>query len=183
MLKKCHLRGKITGQDIFTCLKNVAYIIRLKLNVGECFLLAPFSWNNPNNISILNTCRYNFLRTCYWLWIANEVCLCQSGCVWRKDGIETPNNVKPEAKTLNQSPPDIDMTPNSQGEQSFILMLYVFLCLHVVKGLIKDELFIAYCSLSILRFVPLKFGKECAQEDPQHCRPKWALVNYRVNLI
>ncbi len=83
---------------------------------------------------------------------------------------------------LTKVPQTLNMTPNSQGEQSFILLLYVFLCLHVVKGLIKDELFIAYCSLSILRFVPLKFGKECAQEDPQHCRPK-DLYSNRHRLI
>lgn len=81
-----------------------------------------------------------------------------------------PNDVNPEAKTL-KVPQTLNMTPNSWWEQSFALLLYMFLCLHVVKGLIKDELFIAYCSLSILRFVPLQFGKECAQEDPHHCRP------------
>lgn len=88
--------------------------------------------------------------------------MCQDVCEVMMALKPMPNDVNPEAKT------DTEHDSKQRGEQSFALLLYMFLCLHVVKGLIKDELFIAYCSLSVLRFVPLQFGKECAQEDPHH---------------
>lgn len=100
------------------------------LNVGVCFLLAPFSLNNPNNISILNTYRYNFLRTTYGPCMANEVCLCvcdsQDVCEGKMALKPMPNDVKPEAKTLNQSPLDIEHYPKQSGRADCYVYVFVF---------------------------------------------------------
>lgn len=55
------------------------------------------------------------------------VCVSQDVCEGKMALKPMPNDVKPEAKTLNQSPPDIEHDPKHSGRaELYIVVVYVF---------------------------------------------------------
>lgn len=54
------------------------------------------------------------------------VCVSQDVCEGKMALKPMPNDVKPEAKTLNQSPSDIEHDPKQSGRAELYIVVYVF---------------------------------------------------------